>query len=260
MRLLPIVTAAVLGLAPWSGPARSDDAIIREQAVRPLPGHLDAVLMVNDNNPELIKDDGILLSSFPDQGEASIPVALNGRFDLFSHHVYAGTDESLDSTLWLALLMAPLGKEPVNVTLLEGSTSLSQATKPGQTQAPFLPLPPLMRETSDVIAAGPGSRVAGDLLRGQRAKELNTTTWNLAPGTPTRILQFPIPVKGLDPLLNGRNLQLRLHSSAPVALATLAAHGNGQAHQTTSTGTIFWTVAISAARNTARRRGAAREK
>ena len=229
MRLLPIVTAAVLGLAPWSGPARSDDAIIREQAVRPLPGHLDAVLMVNDNNPELIKDDGILLSTFPDQGEASIPVALNGRFDLFSHHVYAGTDESLDSTLWLALLMAPLGKEPVTVTLLEGSTSLSQATKPGQTQAPFLPLPPLMRETSDVITAGPGSRVAGDLLRGQRAKELNTTTWTLAPGTPTRILQFPIPVKGLDPLLNGRNLQLRLHSSAPVALATLAAHGNGQA-------------------------------
>ena len=227
MRLLPIVTAAVLGLAPWSGPARSDDAITREQTVRPLPGRLDAVLMVNDNNPELIKDDGILLSTFPDQGEASIPVALNGRFDLFSHHVYAGTDESLVSTLWLALLMAPLGTEPVTVTLLEGSTSLSQATKPDQTQAPFLPLPPLMRETSDVIAAGPGSRVAGDLLRGQRARELNTTTWTLTPGTPTRILQLPIPVKGLDPLLNGRNLQLRLHSSAPVALATLAAHGNG---------------------------------
>ena len=227
MRLLPIVTAAVLGLAPWSGPARSDDVITRKQTIRPLPGRLDAVLMVNDNNPELIKDDGILLSTFPDQGEASIPVALNGRFDLFSHHVYAGTDESLVSTLWLALLMAPLGTEPVTVTLLEGSTSLSQATKSGQTQAPFLPLPPLMRETSDVIAAGPGSRVASDLLRGQRAKELNTTTWTLAPGTPTRILQLPIPVKGLDPLLNGRNLQLRLHSSAPVALATLAAHGNG---------------------------------
>ena len=227
MRLLPIVTAAVLGLAPWSGPARSDDVITRKQTIRPLPGRLDAVLMVNDNNPELIKDDGILLSTFPDQGEASIPVALNGRFDLFSHHVYAGTDESLDSTLWLALLMAPLGTEPVTVTLLEGSTSLSQATKPGQTQAPFLPLPPLMRETGDVIAAGPGSRVAGDLLRGQGAKELNTTTWTLAAGTPTRILQLPIPVQGLDPLLNGRNLQLRLHSSAPVALATLAAHGNG---------------------------------
>jgi len=228
VRLLPIVTATVIGLAPWSGPARSDDAFTREQTVRPLPGRLDDVLMVNDNNPELIKDDGILLSTFPDQGDASIAVQLNGRFDLFSHHVYAGTGESLDSTLWLALLMAPLGTEPVTVTLLEGSTSLSQATKPGQTQAPFLPLPALMRETSDVIAAGPGSRVAGDLLRSQRAKELNTTTWTLAPGRPTLMLQLPIPVQGLDPLLNGRNLQLRLNSSAPVALATLAAHGNGQ--------------------------------
>jgi hypothetical protein len=38
---------------------------------------------------------------------------------------------------------------------------------------------------------------------------------------------LPIPVKGLDPLLNGRNLQLRLQSSGPVSLATLAAYGNG---------------------------------
>jgi hypothetical protein len=46
--------------------------------------------MVNDNNPELIEDDGILISTFPDGEAASVPVVLNGRFDLFSHHVYAG--------------------------------------------------------------------------------------------------------------------------------------------------------------------------
>ena len=33
----------------------------REQRVLPLPGHLDAVPMVNDNNPELIEQDGICL-------------------------------------------------------------------------------------------------------------------------------------------------------------------------------------------------------
>jgi hypothetical protein len=38
---------------------------------------------------------------------------------------------------------------------------------------------------------------------------------------------LPLPVRGLDPLLNGRNLQLRLESSAPVSLATLAAFGRG---------------------------------
>lgn len=37
---------------------------------------------------------------------------------------------------------------------------------------------------------------------------------------------LPIPVAGLDPLLNGRNLQLRLRSSGPVYLATLATQGN----------------------------------
>jgi hypothetical protein len=94
--------------------------------------------MVNDNNPELIASDGILLSTFPEGGDASLPVALNGRFDLFSHHVYAGDAEaSPESTLWFALLAAPLGDQPVTLTLLEGSTSLSQATQPGQTEAPF---------------------------------------------------------------------------------------------------------------------------
>ena len=227
MRSLFLLGAVIAGLTAGVAPGVANVVIRRQQSIRSLPGQLDAVLMVNDNNPELIKEDGILLSTFPNGGDASISVDLNGRFDLFSHHVYAGTDETLDSTLWLALLMAPIGDEAVKLTLIEGSTSLSQATQPGQTEAPFLPLPPLMRETSDVLAAGPGSRVAGDLLRGRQAPELSQRSWTLNPGAPTVVLQLPIPVQGLDPLLNGRNLQLRLHSSAPVALATLAAHGDG---------------------------------
>ena len=218
--------------------------------------------MVNDNNPELIKEDGILLSTFANAGDASISVDLNGRFDLFSHHVYAGTDDTLDSTLWLALLMAPIGDEDVTLTLIEGSTSLSQATQPGQTAAPFLPLPPLMRETSDVLAAGPGSRVARDLLKGRQAPELSQRRWTLKPGTPTVVLKLPIPVQGLDPLLNGRTLQLRLHSSSPVALATLAAHGDG--HQSPDDqdwiDLLCSTAVNSAARNTAPPPVAARER
>ena len=217
-----LVSTALLGLTT---PAMAE-VLVRQQTVRPLPGALDAVLMVNDNNPELIASDGILLSTFPKGGDAALPVVLNGRFDLFSHHVYAGDAEtSPESTLWLAVLAAPLGNQPVTLTLLEGSTSLSQATQPGQTEAPFLPLPSRMRETTGVIASGPGSRVAGDLLAGRTAPELSHQTWTLKPGEPTRLLRLPMPVAGLDPLLNGRNVQLRLHSSAPVAIATLAGHG-----------------------------------
>ena len=204
------------------------ETILRKQQVRPLPGSLDSVLMVNDNNPELIQNDGILLSTFPGQSDGSISAQLNGRFDLFSHHVYAGDEEgSLKSTLWLALLVAPVGGNPVELTLLNGSTSLSQATEDGQTQSPFLPLPTLMAETTDVVASGPGSRVAGDLLAGRTAQEFGQTQWQLKPGQPTAVLVLPVPVAGLDPLLNGRNLQLRLLSTGPVSVAILAAHGSG---------------------------------
>ena len=240
MSLRALLTAALITLpaaAIATGPACPAvraDAFARQQEIRPLPGALDKVLMVNDNNPELIRDEGILLSTFPEGGTDALAVPLNGRFDLFSHHVYAGNDDTLDSTLWLAVMVAPLDGTPVSLELLEGSTSLSQATRPGQTAAPFLPLPAFMRETTEIVAAGPGSRVAGDLLAKRRAPELHTTRWSLEPGDATPIVVLPIPVAGLDPLLNGRNLQLRLRSSAPVALATLAAYGGADTPPPTS--------------------------
>ena len=207
-------------------PSRSDSQakgpFLREQQLRPLPGQLDGVLLLNDNNPELITGEGVLLSTFP--ANQGLDVALDGRFDLFSHHVYAGKPEELASTLWLAVLAQPLGTEPVTLDVISGSTSLSQGTKSGQTAAPFLPLPSLMAESTTPIASGPGSRVAGDLLRGDQAPELPKQI-KIAPGHASAVLVLPIPVAGLDPLLNGRNLQLRLKSSAPVYLATVAAYG-----------------------------------
>ena len=230
---LVAVSLALASLAAGAIPARAGDSpaatspqvIERPQRVLPLPGQLDRVLMVNDNNPELITGEGILLSTFP--AKPGLNQALNGRFDLFSHHVYAGTPEQLDSTLWLAVLAQPVGDEPVTLELVGGSTALSQATRPDQTAAPFLPLPALISETSEPIAAGPGSRVAGDLLRNSSAPEL-PNRWTLNPGAPSSVVVLPIPVAGLDPLLNGRNLQLRLRSSGPVHLATLAGRGHQQ--------------------------------
>ena len=202
---------------------QAEGPFLREQQLRPLPGQLDELLLLNDNNPELITGEGVLLSTFP--ANQGLNLAFDGRFDLFSHHVYAGKPEELASTLWLAVLAQPVGTEPVTLDVLGGSTSLSQGTKPGQTAAPFLPLPSLMAETTTPIASGPGSRVAGDLLRGDQAPELPKQL-KIAPGHASALLILPIPVAGLDPLLNGRNLQLRLQSSAPVYLATVAAFGN----------------------------------
>ncbi|MCP9832306.1 DUF3370 domain-containing protein [Synechococcus sp. JJ3a-Johnson] len=203
--------------------------LVRPQTVAPLPGALDGVLMLNDNNPELITAPGILLSTFPAAGRpeprAHLDVALNGRFDLFSHHVYAGKPESLDSTLWLAVLAQPRGTEPVTLKLLAGSTALSQATDRVQPSAPFLPLPAVLPQDGSTFS-GPGSRVATELLIRQRSPLL-PDQWQLPPNRATTLVVLPLPVKGLDPLLNGRNLQLRLVSSGPVSVATLAAFGTG---------------------------------
>ena len=229
----PWSPASLVLLAVLAAPAAAlaqPAPVLRPQSVAPLPGGLDRVLLVNDNNPELIREPGILLSTFPGAGRgvpaAHLDVALDGRFDLFSHHVYAGKPESLDSTLWLAVLAAPRGPSPVTLKLLAGSTALSQAVDPGQAGAPFLPLPALMVQGTTPVWAGPGSRVATELLSRQRSPEL-PASWTLPPGAPTTLIVLPLPVRGLDPLLNGRNLQLRLESSAPVSLATLAAFGRG---------------------------------
>ncbi|WP_438982387.1 DUF3370 domain-containing protein [Vulcanococcus sp.] len=226
--ILPLLLAATPAAATPTAPA-APAPILRRQTVAPLPGQLDGVLVVNDNNPELISGPGILLSTFPTTGRpqpnAHLDVALNGRFDLFSHHVYAGKPDSLDSTLWLAVVAEPRGSQPVSLQLLGGSTALSQATDNQQPDAPFLPLPALMPQDGHVYS-GPGSRVATELLARQR-NTLLPDRWTLAPGRVSTLIMLPLPVKGLDPLLNGRNLQLRLQSSGPVSLATLAAYGNG---------------------------------
>ncbi|MEA5391114.1 DUF3370 domain-containing protein [Cyanobium gracile UHCC 0139] len=229
-----------LGLVALGGPllAQPQPAptppVLRPGTVAPLPGRLDAVPMVNDNNPEVIKGPGILLSTFDGQRgydgrplgvpAAHLNAAVSGPFELFSHHIYAGTPESLDSTLWLAVVAAPRGSVPVKLRTVAGSTALSQSVNPDQPSAPFLPLPALMEQGSTPIWAGPGSRVATELLARQRSP-LVPEGWTLPPGQLSTLMVLPLPVRGLDPLLNGLNLQLRLNSDGPVDVATLAAFG-----------------------------------
>ncbi|MFI0401329.1 MAG: DUF3370 domain-containing protein [Cyanobium sp.] len=225
--------------ATWLGPAFSQSSLptrLRPQAVEPLPGGLDATPVLNDNNPELIVAPGILLSTFRGGGRlGGIPLAGQGvhldapqigTFELFSHHVYAGKPETLSSTLWLAVVAAPRGPQPVQLRLLAGSTALSQSVDGKDPQAPFLPLPPLMPQGLTPVWAGPGSRVATELLlRHPRPQDGWPESWTLTPGTLTSLMVLPLPVRGLDPLLNGRNLQLRFSSDGPVDMATLAAFG-----------------------------------
>lgn len=228
----PAASPGTAPAAPAAPTPSSPAVLLRPQAVLPLPGGLDRVLMVNDNNPELIRAPGILLSTFPGKGRgvpsAHLDQPLSGNFEVFSHHVYAGRPESLDSTLWLAVVAAPRGERPVRLRLRGGSTALSQSLDPAQPAAPFLPLPTVVSQGLTPVYAGPGSRVATELLRRERSPLL-PDGWTLPPGRITPLVVLPLPVRGLDPLLNGRNLQLQLDSDGPVDIASLAAFGNGDA-------------------------------
>ena len=233
----------------WLGPALAQlqtqvqaplPARLRPQTVEALPGGLDGIPVLNDNNPELIVSPGILLSTFKGGGRlgginlggpaSHLNAPQTGTFDLFSHHVYAGKPESLSSTLWLAVVAAPRGEQPVRLSLLAGATALSQSVDGKEPQAPFLPLPPLMLQGLTPVWSGPGSRVATELLlRLPNPQPPWPERWTLRPGTLTPLVVVPLPVRGLDPLLNGRNLQLRFNSDGPVDLATLAAFGPEEA-------------------------------
>ena len=232
---LPLPPAGANDVAPASAP---EQPVLRRQTVAPLPGALDRVPMLNDNNPELIREAGILLSGFDGRRgyrgrplgvpEAHLDTPLEGTFELFSHHVYAGKPETLDSTLWIAVVGAPRGTRPVRLQLLSGSTALSQSLDPSQPDAPFIPLPTLMPQRGEGVWSGPGSRVATELLDRSRSP-LFPREWTLPPGRLSVLAVLPLPVRGLDPLLNGRNLQWRLRSGAPVDIATLAAFGPNDA-------------------------------
>ena len=230
----PTGAPASVSQAPPPGTPARPQPQLRRQTVAPLSGGFDAVPLLNDNNPELIKQPGILLSTFdPARGWTGqpLPVAaahldspVSGAFGLFSHHVYAGRPDTLDSTLWLAVVAAPRGSRPVALRLLSGSSALSQSPDGQQPAAPFLPLPTLLEQGITPVWAGPGSRVATELLRHERSPRL-PESWSLPAGQLSTLLVLPIPVRGLDPLLNGLNLQLRLQSDGPLDVATLAAFG-----------------------------------
>ena len=240
-----------------------EQSIQRPQTLRPLPGQLDQTLLFNDNNPESIKASGILLSTFSPVGrphpQAHLDQQFVGHFTVFSHHVYARPEQGA-ATAWLALLAGNATDQPVTITAPQAATALSQpdapflplpslleenpslanagvddagtghhritATKPPRSAAAAARLDqePLRRGLGGqgAIYAGPGSRVAGTLLRGGSSAGL-PSAWHLPPHSTQALLLLPIPTTHLDPPVNGRTTQLRLHSSGPVSVAMVVA-------------------------------------
>ncbi|MGB7519484.1 MAG: DUF3370 domain-containing protein, partial [Spirulinaceae cyanobacterium] len=212
--LLPFLTTPQL-IAQTPTPQE----IVQPQEVRPLPGQLDNIPVFNSNSPELIVEPGILLSTFNPNDKATSEAHLNfplqGRFDVFAHHVATAPTPGDLRTLYLGIILQNTEDTPVTINIWQAASYLSQP------DAPFVPLPALVENNRGNVYAGPGSRVMQDILRGKR-QQLFPEQITIPPGETAMLLNLPIPVKTLEPPINGRSTYMRLESDGEVYAASLA--------------------------------------
>ncbi|MBM0743509.1 DUF3370 domain-containing protein [Phormidium sp. CLA17] len=214
--MLSFLSAVVFAQAT---PAPVSNEVKVLQTVRVLPGKLDSVLVFNSNSPELVQTEGILLSTFPPTGKrtpaAHLNVRLQGRFDVFAHHIAKAKAPDDLRTLYLGVLLHNPGGKPVTVDVLQAASYLSQP------DAPFIDLPAYVDNPLGTVFAGPGSRAMVDILRGKRPEGFPAQIV-IPPRQSRMLLNLPIPVKELQPPINGRSTLMRLSSNAPVYAASLA--------------------------------------
>ncbi|MFM7472007.1 MAG: DUF3370 domain-containing protein, partial [Nodosilinea sp.] len=208
------------------------DEVIRQQQVRPLSGTLDEVPVFNSNSPEIVQQEGILLSTFPPEGmaspEAHLNYAFQGRFDLFAHHIARGLNPDDRRTLFLAVVVYNPGPNPVELQINQAVSYLSQ-------EAPFINLPEARLSINGNIFAGPGSRTASDLLRGVTQAHWPTSI-TIPPGNVSLLMNMPIPLRQLKIPLDGTYPQGEIIPKPPQQPVFLAA-ADGQLQQETLDGT-----------------------
>lgn len=187
--------------------------VTQQQEVRALPGQLDQFPVFNSNSPELVLSEGILLSTFPDQGktvpQAHLNYAFDGRFDLFSHHVTRINSRKGKLPLYLGVLLHNPGDAPVKVLVLQANSYLSSS------EAPFIDLPAQVENRGGRVYSGPGSRTASDVLRRQ-----NQSGWSTSIVVPPRQSKMLMNLK--MPVSNSRTTWMRLYSSDKLYAASMA--------------------------------------
>jgi len=199
--------------------ANQRQIILDRQEMRPLMGKLDDVPMFNSNSPEIVQTEGILLSAFPPEGMAHPKAHLNfpfqGRFDLFTHHISKAPPPVDLRTLYIGAIAYNPTDLPVTIDILQGASYLSQP------DAPFYDAPNYSLNNNGEVYRGPGDRAMLDILRGRR-QDIFPAQVVIPPKQSRMLMNVPIPVKELDPPLNGRSGLSRLRSDGKVYVATLA--------------------------------------
>ncbi|MGB3492174.1 MAG: DUF3370 domain-containing protein [Elainellaceae cyanobacterium] len=193
---LALPTALVPPLVPNTLPPLTRPAsrqIVESQEVRALPGQLDDVPVFNSNSPELIQREGILLSTFPGDvmqvPSAHLNHPLEGRFDIFAHHIARGVNPDDNRTLYFGILVYNPSRQTIRLDSLQAASYLSQ-------EAPFFDLPPYVANPLGTVFSGPGSRTMNDVLRGQRQRQWPASI-SIPPRRAVMLFNAPIPLRRL---------------------------------------------------------------
>ncbi|MBM3268437.1 MAG: DUF3370 family protein [Candidatus Sericytochromatia bacterium] len=125
--------------------------------ILPLPGGLDQVQVLSSNHPEIVVGTGISISTLPLAGEAHLPHAFQGDFEIFAHH-----QNRSGGKLYQAVLLHNPGPGPITVDV--GTSASYDTASAMYLDLHFLKVGkgPLSR-----LSSGPGARTAGAILRGE---------------------------------------------------------------------------------------------
>lgn len=221
---------------PAQAPPVQQVEIVRPQEVRSLPGQLDEIPVFNSNSPELVQQNGILLSTFPANGmadpSAHLGFPLQGRFDLFAHHIARGIDGDDVRTLFLGVIAYNPSNEPVTIDVLQAVSYLSQ-------DAPFVELPSYVANPLGTVYAGPGSRTTNDVLRGQRQSHWPAQI-TIPPQSSQLIVNAPIPLRRLTVATDGSlpaGSLIPPPPAPPTTAATASNSGNSSVSSATNAAT-----------------------
>lgn len=211
----PASSAFDLAQSVAPSPKPTPQIIVQSHPVRALPGQLDTVPTFNSNSPEWVKTEGILLSTLPPTGKKTPTAHLNfpfqGRFDIFVHHQTHTPKDS--QTFYLGVMLHNPSSQPVTVDVQQAATYLTQ-------DSPYIKLPTYVDNPKNTVYAGPGDRVATDILQGKRQADFPAQLV-IPPGQSRMLLNHPMPVRGLEKPINGRSAYMRLRSSGKVYAASL---------------------------------------
>lgn len=223
LALLSLALISPVFISPVQAQAPAQVESIQRMKVYPLPGQLDNLPMFNSNSPEIVDGPGILLSTLPGAEGSTSPFldyAFQGDFGVFSHHI-AKDQHPGERLLYTGLIASNLTGQPIKLTFKSGASYLSQP------DALFQPMMAYRLNPMANIYAGPGDRVATELIAGKNL--LKTETLEIPAYSSQLVYSLPIPtdVKILPPI-NGRSTLMYFHSDGPVHLSELAWYASGE--------------------------------